>query len=84
MLFAVTLAKVAGIATLLILGWIVIQAMRSRVEEVEEKDVGQAEPAAGPKPDRMGRLLMRGFTAMLIIGVGSAFAISFGEVLQAL
>jgi hypothetical protein len=79
MLFAVAAAKFAGIASLLILGWIVWRMVRGRGQ-----DAAPAPEAAGPRPDPAGKLLMRGFTLMLILGVGSAFAISFGEVAQAL
>lgn len=75
MLCAVTLVKVAGILSLLILGWVAVTAARARRE---------AEPGEGPKRDRLGETLLRGFTLMLALGVGSVFAISFGEVLQAL
>ena len=41
-------------------------------------------PAEGPAPAPIGEMILRGFTWMLMIGVAAAFAISFGEVLDAL
>jgi len=77
MLAAVAVAKIAGIATLLILAWFVIKIVRGAPAD-------PSAPAEGPVPDRIGEAILRGFTWMLIIGVGAAFAISLGEVLEAL
>ncbi|WP_339947469.1 hypothetical protein [uncultured Albimonas sp.] len=77
MLAAVFLAKIAGLATLLILAWFVVKIVRG----------GPADPAApdeGSVSDPIGATILRGFTWMLTIGVGAAFAISFVEVLDAL
>lgn len=78
MLVAVFIAKLAGVLTLLILGWLVFRIVRGGEPE------GSAASSAGPRPDPMGRAIMRGFTLMLVIGVASAFAISIGEMVQAL
>ena len=77
MLAAVAVAKIAGIATLLILAWFVVKIGRGGPP-------APSAPAEGPVPDPIGAMILRGFTWMLIIGVGAAFAISAVEVLDAL
>lgn len=77
MLAAVAVAKIAGIATLLILVWFVVKIVRGGPP-------APSAPAEGPVPDPIGAMILRGFTWMLIIGVGAAFAISAVEVLDAL
>ncbi|MDF2233191.1 hypothetical protein P2H44_11570 [Albimonas sp. CAU 1670] len=77
MLAAVAIAKIAGISTLLILAWFVVKIVRSAPSE-------PAPEAEGPVADPIGAMILRGFTWMLMIGVAAAFAISFGEVLDAL
>ena len=77
MLAAVAIAKIAGISTLLILVWFVMKIVRSAPSE-------PAPSAEGPVADPIGEMILRGFTWMLMIGVAAAFAISVGEVLDAL
>ncbi|MDF2233395.1 hypothetical protein P2H44_12600 [Albimonas sp. CAU 1670] len=74
MLAAVAVAKIAGIATLLILAWFVVKIVRG----------GPSAPAEGTAADPIGEMILRGFTWMLMIGVAAAFAISIGEVIDAL
>ena len=77
MLAAVAVAKIAGISTLLILAWFVVKIVRGAPAD-------PSAPAEGPAPAPIGEMILRGFTWMLIIGVGAAFAISAVEVLDAL
>ncbi|MAS44450.1 MAG: hypothetical protein CML46_10975 [Rhodobacteraceae bacterium] len=77
MLAAVAVAKIAGISTLLILAWFVVKIVRGAPAD-------PSAPAEGPAPAPIGEMILRGFTWMLMIGVAAAFAISFGEVLDAL
>lgn len=65
----VAIVKIAGIATLVILGWL---AWSFRGED------GREAPADGPsdEKDPQGARVMRAFTAMLILGALAMLAIS--------
>ncbi len=74
MLAAVTLVKIAGILSLLIVGWVAWRAVRGRIQA----------PEGEPRPDTLGPVMLKALTAMLMLGVGSVMAISVAEIVQAL
>ncbi len=74
MLAAVFLIKIAGIVSLLLVGWLAWQAARGRTGAPE-----------GETPrDLLGPAVLKGLTVMLMIGVGSVMAISVAEIVQAI
>lgn len=74
----VLIVKIAAIASVVILAAAAIFAGRRGRAQTE----AEAAAPVGPKRDEVGAWVMRGFTAMFLVGVAAMFAISVMDVVS--